>query len=82
MPSSRAIIRRLRSLNGGCGQSPMMPPFDAEAESDRRRFYLAEELLKIRAEQPGYLPDHAAEAMAAAEILYPEPPESEEAANG
>lgn len=80
MPSSRALIRRLRSLNGGCGQSIMPMPFDPGAESDRRRFYLAEELLKIRAEQVGYLPDIATEAYAAAEVIYPELPD-EEAAN-
>lgn len=72
MPSNRALIRRLRSVNGPCGTQP----FDPGQESDRRRFYLAEELLKIRAEVPDVnLSAEATSCLAAAEILYPEPPE-------
>lgn len=73
MPTERAIIRRLRSL-GGAGCAPM--PYDPQGEIDRRRFYLAEELLKIRAETvaDGNLSAAASEALAAAEIIYPEPP--------
>lgn len=81
MPTERAIIRRLRSL-GGAGCAPM--PYDPQVEMDRRRFYLAEELLKIRAEDSSKnLSTAATEALAAAEIIYPElPPETgEEAAN-
>lgn len=74
MPTERAIIRRLRSL-GNASPGYMMPPSPQE-ETDRRRFYLAEELLKIRAETvaDGNLSAAASEALAAAEIIYPEPP--------
>jgi hypothetical protein len=72
MPSERALIRRLRSLSYGGNQLGCAAP---EAEVDRRRFMLAEELLKIRAEAGGYeLTDEAPKCLAAAEIVYPELP--------
>ena len=76
MLTERAIIRRLRSL-GNAASGYMMPPSPQE-ETDRRRFYLAEELLKIRAESAGLdLKEEAAESLAAAEIIYPELPDEE-----
>lgn len=77
MPTERALIRRQRSL-GNASPGYMMPPSPQE-ETDRRRFYLAEELLKIRAGSASLdLKEEAAECLAAAEIIYPEPPETGE----
>lgn len=81
--TNAALTRKLQRLQGGIGMSPgnmpMNPRAFLEEEQDRNRTYLAAELLKIRAEvvPSDSLEGIATEALAAAEIIFPELPEDE-----